>query len=206
MTGIALGDTPDRKGAVTLRRCARLISWIGHPLVFVTGSVGVIVSLRLANRAGFSILLALLVAVVLPTVLLLFRGVRSGRWSDADVSIRTERARFYPPAILISGFGLATLLLLHAPAFISRGAFVTLGLLAIAALLNLGIKLSLHALFAFYCAFILFRVHWIAGVVGFVLAFLVFWSRIYLGRHAIGEMLLGAALGLAGGMVATSWP
>src|SRR5689334_7526143 len=81
---------------------ARVISWIGHPLVFVSISVGIIVFYRLANRVGVSVLLALILAVVLPTALLLIRGVRSGKWSDADVSVQTERRRFYPPAIMLS--------------------------------------------------------------------------------------------------------
>jgi hypothetical protein len=205
MREIAVNGDPGGRLGFALTRFARMISWVGHPLVFVTATVGVIVSRRLANRAGFSVLLALLVAVVLPTILLLFRGVRSGRWSDADVSVWTERARFYPPAIVISSFGLSTLFFLHAPPFISRGAFITLGLIVVAALLNFCIKLSLHALFAFYCAFILLRIHWAAGALAFVLAFLVFWSRLYLRRHGAAEMLVGAALGLMGGLAVALW-
>ncbi|HEY4281838.1 MAG TPA: hypothetical protein VGM62_02160, partial [Chthoniobacterales bacterium] len=68
---------------------ARAISWIGHPLVFVSASVAIIVFFRLANRAGVSVLIALIVSVVMPTTLLLIRGVRSGRWSDADVSVQS---------------------------------------------------------------------------------------------------------------------
>ena len=206
MSEIALEESPDKTSAVRARRLARAISWIGHPLVFVTGSVAVIVAMRLANRVGLSVLLALLVAVVLPTILLLSRGVRSGQWSDADVSVRTERARFYPQAMLISSFGLATLLFLDAPAFVTRGALVTLALLAVAALVNCWIKLSLHALFGFYCALILLRIHWLAGTIAFALALLVFWSRLHLGRHGLIEMLVGAGFGLLGGVLATTWP
>jgi hypothetical protein len=31
---------------------ARWVSWIGHPLVFISLTVGIIIALRLANRAG----------------------------------------------------------------------------------------------------------------------------------------------------------
>jgi len=82
-------------------RFARAISWIGHPLVFVTVSVGLVISARISNRTGFIILLTLFVSVILPTAILLFGGVRSGRWSDADVSVRAQRIRFYPIAIPI---------------------------------------------------------------------------------------------------------
>jgi hypothetical protein len=73
---------------------ARWVSWIGHPLVFISLTVGIIIALRLANRAGLGLLLTLLATVILPMALLLFRGSQSGRWSDPDVSIHAERIRF----------------------------------------------------------------------------------------------------------------
>jgi hypothetical protein len=188
----------DLKPVAVLARC---VSWIGHPLVFISLSVAIIVVLRLANRAGVALLLTLLATVILPMTLLLFRGARSGRWSDADVSIHAERVRFYPRAIAISAMAVIGLWLLRAPAFALRGASVTLLLLIVAALVNFRVKLSLHALFAFYCAIILFVVQPVVGAFAFALALLVFWSRLYLRRHDLLEMLVGASLGLLGGLV-----
>ncbi len=183
---------------------ARWVSWVGHPLVFITLSVAIIIALRLANRAGLALLLTLLVTVILPMALLLFRGCQSGRWSDPDVSIHAERVRFYPWAISISTAAVIVLLLLRPPAFALHGAMITLLLLIIAAVINFRIKLSLHALFAFYSAIILFVVNPVAGTVAFGLALLVFWSRLYLKRHDLSEMLVGAFLGLLGGL-GTAW-
>ena len=187
-------------------KLARTISWVGHPLVFVSFSLAIIVTMRLANRAGISVLLALIFAVVLPTAVLLVRGVRSGRWSDADVSVRTERVRFYPPAILLSLGGIAALLALRAPGFVLRGAGVTLGMLLVAAVLNRFVKVSLHGMFAFYCATVLFAINSLAGFGALILALLVIWSRWYLRRHGLVEILLGAAMGLIGGVLAAWWP
>lgn len=192
--------------SILARRLAGAISWVGHPLVFISLTVVVVVALRLANRAGLTVLLTLLVCVVIPMALLLFRGVRSGRWSDADVSVRTERTRFYPRAIPISALGVVALWLLRAPGFALRGAFVTMALLVVAALLNFRIKLSLHAMFAFYSSLILFRVSTIAGAIALALALLVFWSRLYLHRHDLPEMLTGTLLGLIGGIATAWWP
>jgi hypothetical protein len=183
---------------------ARWVSWIGHPLVFISLTVGIIIALRLANRAGLGLLLTLLATVILPMALLLFRGSQSGRWSDPDVSIHAERIRFYPRAIPISAIAVAALWLLRAPVFALRGAVVTMFLLVVAALVNFRIKLSLHALFAFYSANILLAVNPAVGGIAFVLALLVFWSRLYLGRHDLLETLIGASLGLLGGVV-TVW-
>ena len=183
---------------------ARWISWIGHPLVFITLSVAIIIILRLANRVGVALLLTVLATVILPMALLLFRGARSGRWSDPDVSIHAERVRFYPRAIPIAAIAVIALWLLRAPAFALRGATVTLLLLVVAALVNFRIKLSLHVLFAFYSAIILFVTYPVIGAIAFALALLVFWSRLYLKRHDLLETLVGASLGLLGGMI-TAW-
>ena len=191
-------DKIDRKPAVVF---ARWVSWIGHPLVFISLSVGIIIALRLANRAGLALSLTLLATVILPMALLLFRGVQSGRWSDPDVSIHAERVRFYPRAISISAVAVFVLLLSRAPAFALRGATMTLFLLIIAALINFRIKLSLHALFGFYSAVILFVVNPVVGAVASAVALLVFWSRLYLKRHDLLETLVGAFLGLLGGLV-----
>jgi len=180
---------------------ARWVSWIGHPLVFISLSVGIIIALRLANRAGLALSLTLLATVILPMALLLFRGFQSGRWSDPDVSIHAERVRFYPRAISISAVAVLVLLLSRAPAFALRGATMTLFLLIIAALINFRIKLSLHALFGFYSAVILFVVNPVVGAVASAVALLVFWSRLYLKRHDLLETLVGAFLGLLGGLV-----
>ena len=194
-------DKIDRKPTVLF---ARWVSWIGHPLVFISLSVGIIIALRFANRAGLAFSLTLLATVILPMALLLFRGVQSGRWSDPDVSIHAERVRFYPRAISISAVAVLVLLLSRAPGFALRGATMTLFLLIIAALINFRIKLSLHALFGFYSAVILFVVNPVVGAVASAVALLVFWSRLYLKRHDLLETLVGAFLGLLGGLV-TAW-
>ena len=194
-------DKIDLKPAVVF---ARWVSWIGHPLVFISLSVGIIIALRLANRTGLALSLTLLATVILPMALLLFRGFQSGRWSDPDVSIHAERVRFYPRAISISAVAVLVILLSRAPSFALRGATITLFLLIIAALINFRMKLSLHALFAFYSAVILFVVNPVVGAVALALALLVFWSRLYLKRHDLLETLVGAFLGLLGGLV-TAW-
>jgi hypothetical protein len=206
MSDGARAQAQPHRGRTSTWRIARAISWIGHPLVFVSMSLAIVVFFRLANRVGVSVLIALIFAVVLPTAVLLIRGVRSGRWSDADVSVQTERANFYPPAILLSLGGIAALLLLHAPGFIMRGAIVTLALLLIAAFINRYLKVSLHTMFAFFCSVVLFQISWITGGIALALALLVFWSRLHLRRHAFADVLLGSIIGSLGAVVAAWLP
>ena len=183
---------------------ARVISWIGHPLVFVAASVAVVVGTQLGLHAGFPILLALLLTTLVPTAILLLSGVRSGRWSDADVSVRKERQRFFPWAVPFSLAGVLAMYLIHAPVYIVRGGVVTLALFLASWIVNCFLKLSLHALFAFYCAAILFRIGAGWGTIASLLAILVAWSRLFLHRHTPAELIAGMALGLVGGFV-TGW-
>jgi hypothetical protein len=188
--------------SIFARRLAMIVSWIGHPLVFVTISVGIVLTTQLTSRAALPLLAALFLTVIAPTAVLLFLGVRSGRWRDADVSVREERKRFYPIAIPLSALGTIVMWLAGAPRYILRGGIVTLMLLVIAAITNLRFKISLHVLFAAYCTMILFRVNAVCGAAALILAALVFWSRLFLSRHTLSETISGAGLGMAGGFVA----
>jgi membrane-associated phospholipid phosphatase len=187
-------------------RFARAVSWIGHPLVFVTISVGIVVTTQLTSSAAVPILAALLLSVVVPTAVLLVAGVRSGRWQDADVSVREERKRFYPWAIPFSALGTLVTWLIRAPFFVVRGGLVTLALFVVAAITNFWLKISLHTLFASYCTVILFRINALCGTVALIFAGLVFWSRLFLSRHTFVEVLAGVGLGISGGIIAAWWP
>ncbi len=190
--------------SILARRIATIVSWAGHPLVFVTISVGIVLATQLASRRAIGLIGALFLAVIAPTGVLLFLGVRSGRWRDADVSVREERKRFYPIAIPLSALGTIVMWLANAPRYILRGGVITLLLLIAAAITNHWSKISLHTLFATYCTVILFRVNLLCGSAALILAALVFWSRLFLSRHTIFENISGVALGAVGG-IATAW-
>lgn len=188
--------------SIWTRRLAAVCSWVGHPLVFITISVSVVFLTQHISRA--SLVAAFFVAVIAPMGLLLFLGVRSGRWRDADVSMREERKRFYPIAIPLSALGTVAMWAAGAPGYVLRGGIVTWILLAVAGLINLWFKISLHTLFAAYCTVVLFRVDPGVGVGALILASFVFWARLFLSRHTVAETTSGALLGLAGGLV-TAW-
>jgi hypothetical protein len=190
--------------SILSRRLAVIVSWIGHPLVFVTVSVGIVLATQLASRRAIGLIGALFLAVIAPTGVLLFLGVRSGRWRDADVSVREERKRFYPIAIPLSALGTIVMWLANAPRYILRGGVITLLLLIAAAITNHWSKISLHTLFATYCTVILFRVNMFCGPAALILAALVFWSRLFLSRHTVFENIGGVVLGAVGG-IATAW-
>src|SRR5438270_13779734 len=95
--------------SIRARRLAVIVSWIGHPLVFVTISVGIVVTTQVASRAAIPLLAALFLSLMAPMGSILFFGIRSGGCGDADVSVREDRIRFYPMAIPLAA--LATIVL-----------------------------------------------------------------------------------------------
>src|SRR6266403_249128 len=50
--------------SIRTRRLAVVVSWIGHPLVFVTISVGIVVTMQLASRAAIPLLAALFLSLI----------------------------------------------------------------------------------------------------------------------------------------------
>src|SRR5581483_2016699 len=187
--------------SIFARRLATIVSWIGHPLAFITISVAIVLA---TQQGGLTLLLTIFLAVIAPMAMLLFLGVRLGRWSDADVSAREERKRLYPVAIPLSAAGTIAMWLANAPRYILRGGVVMLALLIVAAVTNLRFKLSLHTMFASYCTTILFRVNVFCGIVAFMLTALVFWSRLFLARHTLPETIVGGVMGTLGG-IAAAW-
>ena len=202
----AVTDMSDKECAGPVAHFACLVSRIGHPLVFITVSAGIVFAKQLPARRALLILVALLFSVILPTAFLLVTGARSGRRPDANVSERDERRRFYPWAILFSVLGAFLMWWIQAPMFVLHGACVMLAVFILAAIINTWIKISLHALFASYCAVILFQVDVAFGVAAAIMAAFVFWSRLFLSRHTLIEAVAGIGLGVGGGIVAVWWP
>ena len=186
--------------SIKRQRLAAVCSWVGHPLVFITISVWIILLTQHISRGA--LLAAVFVATVAPMAVLLFLGVRSGRWRDADVSVREERKRFYPIAVPLSALGTIAMWIAGAPGYILRGGIVTWLLLVLAGFVNFWFKISLHTLFAAFCTTVLFRVNPICGTAALILAAMVFWARLFLSRHTFGETITGAMLGISGGLAA----
>jgi hypothetical protein len=182
-------------------RLAIVLSTLGNPFVLLPVTV-LLVSMRTSSPARalvFAVALACL--GVFPLVLVIRRKVRTGRWSDRDVSDPLHRRGFYPIAIAITVGTAVGIWLLGAPTIVVRGVLVTLVLLVLGWGLVRWSKISLHASIAAFCAVTLAAVNmWVAGG-ALIFATAVGWSRIWLQRHTLWQVLSGAALGTVGGCV-----
>jgi len=82
-----------------------------------------------------------------------------------------------------------------------------IALVAVAAVLNRWIRLSLHLAFAVYCGLVLAKIHFGYGLPILLLAPLLAWSRLVLLRHTLPEVIGGSVLGLgAAAILIGLWP
>lgn len=184
-----------------MRRLAVALSALGSPFVLLPLTV-ILVSLRTSSPAealAFGAALAALGTV--PLLLVIHRRVRTGRWSDHDVSVRSQRREFYPIAMLVTAGTAVGMWLLGAAGIVVRGVLVVLGLLVVGSALRRWSKISLHTSIGAFCTVTLVTVNvWVAGT-ALILATAVGWARVWLQRHTVWQVLSGAALGAAGGLL-----
>jgi hypothetical protein len=145
--------------------------------------------------------LLVVIAVVVPIAVLMFRQVRRGRWSNVDASKPTERPVLFMVALAGLAAALGWLLLNDPQSYLVRGMLVAAGFLLLAALLTRWVRLSLHVAFAALTTTTLCLLGSAVGYALIAVVPLVFWSRVVLARHRVDELLVGLALGVLTGIV-----
>jgi membrane-associated phospholipid phosphatase len=134
-------------------------------------------------------------ASVLPYALIL-RGVRRGRLSDKNISLREQRIRFAAVAITSILTGLAVLAAFDAPAeMVALQASIAVGV-ACGWVITIWWKISVHAAIAAGAATVLLLVFGLALLVVWPLVALIAWSRVQVGDHTPAQVLAGIALGI----------
>ena len=118
----------------------------------------------------------------------------TGRVSDVDLSQRRERPLLFVIALLAAGAALGCLWALDAPCLMMRFAAAHATILATAMLVTLYWKISIHSVGATAMAFLLSTTY---GSLTLVLTpvVLVGWSRLYLKRRTLPQVLTGGMLG-----------
>jgi membrane-associated phospholipid phosphatase len=139
--------------------------------------------------------IAAVFASVLPYALIL-RGVRRGRLSDKNISLREQRIRFGVVGITSILLGLALLAAFDAPAeMVALVASIAVGV-ACGWVITLWWKISVHAAIAAGAATVLTLVFGTALLAAWPLVALIGWSRVQVGDHTPAQVLAGVALGV----------
>ncbi len=178
-------------------RIAELISYLFHPLLVVIPTL-VIAMTRLGSTVGEAIFWTILaIAIVnLPMALLLYWGVRSGKYTDASVSIREQRTSIYAVGGTCLVILLAVLIIGEAPVVIIACLISAVIATALGFWINRYTKLSLHSAAMAGCTAVLLWTAPLIGVIMAIFAPLVGWARIRLKHHTPVQILIGWMLSM----------
>ena len=177
---------------------ARGLSTLGHPVVVMPVAVLVLLlHLHASSLAPIILALCIVAGAVLGFSLW---QVHRGRWQHVDASAKGERRSL--------NLFLAMVLFLAAIVAFARAAEpgFTLGLLLsglliiLAMLISRWIKLSLHASFATFAVVLLWPLGFWYVALAAVVAAGICWSRVFLGRHTVTEVVAGNLIGAAMGV------
>jgi membrane-associated phospholipid phosphatase len=177
---------------------ARLVGELLSPPPIIVG-LALIVAWDSSPTPGMAIVwggIAAVFASVLPYAIIL-GGVRRGRLSDKNISLREERIRFGVVAITSILIGLAVLAAFDAPAeLVALLASIVVGV-ACGWVITLWWKISVHAAIAAGAATVLMLVLGPALLAAWPLVGVIAWSRVQVGDHTAGQVIAGVALGIA---------
>ncbi len=184
------------KGRLANQLVAQLARWIStviHPFTLVVPTlvlVAWLASTPFWAALGWT-LLSIPVAILPPFLFLVFH-VSRGQVSDWDVSIREQRHGMYIVALASISLLLLVFVGFGAPRVLQACLFAALAAYGVGSLINqAGMKISIHATAAAGSAAVLFYVAPTVGLVAALAALAAGWSRVYLRRHTVLQVVAG---------------
>jgi len=176
---------------------ARLASTILSPIAVSLPSV-ILVALYHAANIALALFYACIVLLFLsigPMIYIVI-GVRMGKFTDTDVSVRSQRVAPFLFGLSSSILGLLILFLTHGP----KNLITVLLLASISGILMMVItfwwKISLHAASLASSVTLLTILYGTIILPAFLLVALVGWSRVVLHRHTVGQVIAGATVNI----------
>ncbi|UYZ59508.1 hypothetical protein [Hymenobacter latericus] len=191
----ATQNPPTRRYNPRLVRVAYWVSALGNPLFTALVFVGVLAFRLLEVRVAAGVVAGLLLGVAAPMSIWNYRQVRSGAYTDFDVSVREHRASFYPRLIALLGLATALVWATQPAAPLRAGMLAALGLLVACYAINFRLKVSLHAALSFFMAGCVLGMNQAWGLGALLVASLVAASRLVLQRHSLAELVVGTLVG-----------
>jgi membrane-associated phospholipid phosphatase len=182
----------EEKQSSLLHKISKVISDFFNPLVSLI-IFFIYMSIReYALKDSMMYFIPILAMIIIPVVLWLVWNVKTGRYTNMDVSNRVQRKTLY---IFIAACVIAYLVFHYI-----RNGSVDLVMLFILILLfalqisNLFIKSSMHTAFNIFVAALFFSLDWKMGLLWLGIAALVGITRIILKRHTVKEVFMGAGI------------
>jgi membrane-associated phospholipid phosphatase len=177
---------------------AAAISAIVHPVALPLLTL-VVVTFTVTGqlRQGLELAAAALLLTTAPVAALVAYQVMRGRWTDLDVSVREQRYILYPIGLVFAALLIAAFVAMRAPIPAMATALSLALANAVDGVINFAYKVSAHTTAAAGCAALLWLYSPGWGLPVAIAAALVGWSRVELGRHTTGQVILGWGVGVA---------
>lgn len=136
--------------------------------------------------------LPILLIIIIPVIIWLVWNVKTGRYTNMDVSNRVQRKTFY----IFTAITVILYLLFH---FVKNGSvdFLMLFILILLFALqvsNFFIKSSMHTAFNVFVAALFYSSNWKMGIAWLGIAVIVGITRVLLKRHTVKEVFMGAGI------------
>lgn len=183
------------------KKFAEIVSIIGHPLL--TFPIFIIVMLFLNESIEKAIWISILIffGIFVPMFIKMFRGSKTGKYTNFDISDQKQRKSFYPFVILLLSAVILILYLTKQPKHILIPLTFGLVLILVSYMLNYFVKVSLHVSLSVFLSFLIFPIHPIIGITFLLFSLLIAWSRLELNRHTLKEIAFGLLVGFGVGTV-----
>ncbi|RXM53077.1 MULTISPECIES: phosphatase PAP2 family protein [unclassified Chryseobacterium] len=182
----------EEKKSSLLHKISKVISDFFNPLVSLV-IFFVYMSIReYTFKESLLYFLPLLLMIIAPVVIWLVWNVKTGRYTNMDVSNRVQRKTLY---VFIAACVVIYLIFNYI-----KNGYIDLVMLFILILLfalqisNFFIKSSMHTAFNIFVAALFFTLDWKMGLIWLGIASLVGLTRIILKRHTVKEVFMGAGI------------
>jgi hypothetical protein len=187
--------------AINSRKTAKFLSVIGHPLIFGNAYVIFMSFHNLDRKTAFLVSMLVIFLVAVPITWNNLKKIKSGAYSNFDVSDRKERMSFYPFAISLFLLLMLVFLVFDFPREVIEQTLIFFLMVLTMSMVNLKIKASMHAGIAFYIVVNIFEIEILSGFITLIFALAVSWSRWEMGRHDLLEIWIGAFAGVVFGSI-----
>ncbi|MGG1922831.1 phosphatase PAP2 family protein [Chryseobacterium sp. NRRL B-14798] len=182
----------EEKQSSLLHKISKVISDFFNPLVSLIIFFTYMSIREYSLKDSMLYFLPVLLMIIIPVVVWLVWNVKTGRYTNMDVSNRVQRKTLY---IFIAVCVIIYLLFNYI-----KNGYIDLVMLFILVLLfalqisNFFIKSSMHTAFNVFVAALFFSLDWKMGLVWLGIAVLVGITRIILKRHTVKEVFMGAGI------------
>lgn len=175
-----------------LRKISKIISDFFNPLLSLFLFFAYMSFLKYSLKNSVMYFLPILLIIIAPVMAWLVWNVKTGRYTNMDVSNRVQRKSLY--------VFIATCVVFYIGFNYFKNGYVDLVMLFILILLfalqisNFFIKSSMHTAFNVFVAALFFALNQTMGLVWLAIAILVGITRIILKRHTPKEVFMGAGI------------